>query len=156
MLCPASALDRRFDESYGGEDAVFSADAPGAGHPPRLRPGATPRLVTTTTATRFAKLRRQQARVASAAARVGTVQQEGMSKRISSRVPLHYFALLRLPVRFLPPARRGPAAPPPLVRLLPLMAVGEWTLGVYAVRYAVRPRRDLRRPARGRLPAKKL
>ena len=30
------------------------------------------------------------------------------------------------------------------VRLLPLMAVGEWTLGAYAVRYAVQPRPRLR------------
>jgi glycosyltransferase involved in cell wall biosynthesis len=140
MLVPR-ALDLRFDESYGGEDAVFSADALARG----IRLVFDPRYAALHDHDRdtFAKLRRQQARVAFAAARIGTVQQEGVSKRISSRVPLHYFALLRLPVIYRrldedPQLRRR------FVRLLPLMAVGEWTLGAYAVRYAVRPRPRLR------------
>jgi glycosyltransferase involved in cell wall biosynthesis len=140
MLVPR-ALDLRFDESYGGEDAVFSADALARG----IRLVFDPRYAALHDHDRdtFAKLRRQQSRTAFAAARVGAVQREGLSKRITSRVPLHYFALLRLPVIYRrldedPHLRRR------FVRLLPLMAVGEWTLGAYAVRYAVQPRPRLR------------
>ena len=140
MLVPRS-LDLRFDESYGGEDAVFSADALARG----IRLVFDPRYAALHDHDRdtFAKLRRQQARIAFAAARIGPVQREGLSKRITSRVPLHYFALLRLPVIYRrldedPQLRRR------FVRLLPLMAVGEWTLGAYAVRYALRPRPRLR------------
>jgi glycosyltransferase involved in cell wall biosynthesis len=140
MLVPR-ALDLRFDESYGGEDAVFSADALDRG----IRLVFDPRYAALHDHDRdtFAKLRRQQARVAFAAARIGPVQREGTRKRIASRVPLHYFALMRLPVIY----RRldeDPALRRRFVRLLPLMAVGEWTLGAYAVRYAVRPRPRLR------------
>jgi len=140
MLVPGS-LDLRFDESYGGEDAVFSADALARG----IRLVFDPRYAALHDHDRdtFAKLRRQQSRTAFSAARIGAVQREGVSKRITSRVPLHYFALLRLPVIYRrldehPQLRRH------FVRLLPLMAVGEWTLGAYAVRYAVRPRPRLR------------
>jgi glycosyltransferase involved in cell wall biosynthesis len=140
MLVPR-ALDLRFDESYGGEDAVFSADALARG----VRLVFDPRYAALHDHDRdtFAKLRRQQSRTAFAAARVGAVQREGLSKRVTSRVPLHYFALLRLPVIYRrldehPQLRRR------FVRLLPLMAVGEWTLGAYAVRYAVQPRPRLR------------
>jgi glycosyltransferase involved in cell wall biosynthesis len=140
MLVPR-ALDLRFDESYGGEDAVFSADALDRG----IRLVFDPRYAALHEHDRdtFAKLRRQQARVAFAAARIGPVQREGRRKRIASRVPLHYFALMRLPVIYRrldehPDLRRR------FVRLLPLMAVGEWTLGAYAVRYAIRPRPRLR------------
>ena len=134
-------LDVRFDESYGGEDAVFSADALARG----FRLVFDPRYAALHDHDRdtFAKLRRQQARVAFAAARIGPVQREGRRKRIASRVPLHYFALLRLPVIY----RRldeDPVLRRRFVRLLPLMAVGEWTLGAYAVRYALRPRPRLR------------
>jgi glycosyltransferase involved in cell wall biosynthesis len=140
MLVPRS-LDLRFDESYGGEDSVFCADALARG----IRLVFDPRYAALHDHDRdtFAKLRRQQARVAFAAARVGPVQREGLRKRIASRVPLHYFALLRLPVIYRrldehPQLRRR------FVRLLPLMALGEWTLGAYAVRYALRPRPRLR------------
>jgi hypothetical protein len=140
MLVPRS-LDLRFDESYGGEDAVFSADALARG----IRLVFDPRYAALHDHDRdtFAKLRRQQSRTAFAAARIGTVQREGVSKRFTSRVPLHYFALLRLPVIYRrldedPQLRRR------FVRLLPLMAVGEWTLGAYALRYALRPRPRLR------------
>jgi hypothetical protein len=140
MLVPRT-LDLRFDESYGGEDAVFSADALARG----IRLVFDPRYAALHDHDRdtFAKLCRQQSRTAFAAARVGAVQREGLSKRITSRVPLHYFALLRLPVIYRrldedPQLRRR------FVRLLPLMAVGEWTLGAYAVRYAVQPRPRLR------------
>jgi glycosyltransferase involved in cell wall biosynthesis len=140
MLVPRT-LDLRFDESYGGEDALFCADALDRG----LRLVFDPRYAALHEHDRdtFAKLRRQQARVAFAAARIGPVQREGRRKRIASRVPLHYFALLRLPVIYRrldehPQLRRR------FVRLLPLMAVGEWTLGAYALRYALRPRPRLR------------
>ena len=147
MLVPRT-LDLRFDESYGGEDAVFSADALARG----IRLVFDPRYAALHDHDRdtFAKLCRQQSRTAFAAARVGAVQREGLSKRITSRVPLHYFALLRLPVIYRrldedPQLRRR------FVRLLPLMAVGEWTLGAYAVRYAVRPAAAAR-PERRWLP----
>src|SRR6478752_2008975 len=140
MLVPRS-LELRFDPSYGGEDAVFSADALARG----IRLVFDPRYAALHDHDRdtFAKLRRQQSRTAFSAARIGAVQREGVSKRITSRVPLHYFALLRLPVIYRrldedPQLRRR------FVRLLPLMAVGEWTLGAYAVRYAIRPRPRLR------------
>ena len=53
-------------------------------------------------------------------------------------MPLHYFALLRLPVIY---RRLGtlPELRSRFVRLLPRMIVAEWTLGASALRYAVRP-----------------
>ena len=54
-----------------------------------------------------------------------------------SRVPVHYFVLLRLPAIYRrldsdPELRRR------FVSLLPRMAVAEWTLGFSALRYVVR------------------
>ena len=99
----------------------------------------------------FAKLRRQQARVAFAAARIGPVQREGMRKRIASRVPLHYFALLRLPGH-LPPAGRGPRAPPAL--RAPAAADGGGGVDARRLRRALRrpPAAAPARPGRRRLP----
>jgi glycosyltransferase involved in cell wall biosynthesis len=141
MAVPA-ALTVRFDESYGGEDAIFCLDALDAG----VRLVFDPRFTARHDHDRasFAALRRQQDRLAYGLARLGAVQRESPIKRVVSRVPLHYFALLRLPVLFNrldedPELRRR------FVRLLPLLAVAEWTLGLSALRYA-RRRPALRRP----------
>ena len=53
-------------------------------------------------------------------------------------MPLHYFALLRLPVVYRRVAD-DPFLRSRFVSLLPRLALAEWTLGVSAVRYAARP-----------------
>jgi glycosyltransferase involved in cell wall biosynthesis len=126
----------RWDESYGGEDGLFSADAIEAG----IQLVFDPRFHAYHDHAResFSSLRSQQDRLAFGLARIGSVQREGLHKRVLARVPLHYFALLRLPVIYrrlstLPELRSR------FVRLLPRMVVAEWALGASAVRYAVRP-----------------
>ena len=88
----------RWDESYGGEDGVFCADALAAGIPLVF----DPRFVARHDHGResFEDLRGQQRRLAYGLARLGPVQREGAHKRVLARVPIHYFALLRLPVIF--------------------------------------------------------
>ena len=134
MAVPAG-LAVRFDESYGGEDALFCLDAHTAG----ARLVFDPRYSAFHDHERasFAALRSQQDRLAYGLARLGAVQREGLSKRIVSRLPLHYFLLLRLPVLY----RRlddDAALRRRFVRLLPLLAVAEWSLGVSALRYVLR------------------
>jgi glycosyltransferase involved in cell wall biosynthesis len=126
----------RWDESYGGEDGLFSADAIAAGYElifdPRFHAYHDHARES------FSSLRSQQQRLAFGLARIGSVQREGLHKRVLARVPLHYFALLRLPVIY----RRLGALPDlraRFVRLLPRMVVAEWTLGASALRYAVDP-----------------
>jgi glycosyltransferase involved in cell wall biosynthesis len=128
----------RFDLSYGGEDGVLCADAHAAGIPivfdPRFH------AVHDDDRETFERLRRLQRRRAYALARLGPVQRETPRKRLTSALPIHYFALLRLPrifwrLRALPELRSR------FLRLLPLMIVAEWTLGASASRYV------LRRPA---------
>jgi glycosyltransferase involved in cell wall biosynthesis len=125
----------RWDESYGGEDGLFSADAIAGGIPlvfdPRFHAYHDHARES------FSSLRSQQERLAFGLARIGSVQREGVHKRILARVPLHYFALLRLPVIY---RRLGtlPELRSRFVRLLPRMIVAEWTLGASALRYAVR------------------
>jgi cellulose synthase/poly-beta-1,6-N-acetylglucosamine synthase-like glycosyltransferase len=125
----------RWDESYGGEDGLFSADAVEAG----IELVFDPRFHAYHDHAResFSSLRSQQDRLAFGLARIGSVQREGVHKRVLARLPLHYFALLRLPVIY----RRLEALPElrsRFVRLLPRMVVAEWTLGASALRYAVR------------------
>ena len=131
----------RWDESYGGEDGVFCADAVAAGIPLVF----DPRFVARHDHGResFGELRGQQRRLAYGLARLGPVQREGAHKRVLARVPIHYFALLRLPVIF---RRLGslPELRARFVHLLPRLVVAEWTLGASAARYALRPP-----PARG-------
>ena len=126
----------RWDESYGGEDGVFCADAIAAG----MQLVFDPRFHAHHDHGResFEDLRSQQRRLAYGLARLGPVQREGAHKRVLARVPIHYFALLRLPVIF----RRIRAIPELRARFvheLPRLVVAEWMLGASAVRYAVRP-----------------
>jgi glycosyltransferase involved in cell wall biosynthesis len=125
----------RWDESYGGEDGIFSAQALAAGY----RLVFDPRVVAHHDHQRatFRDLRRQQQRLAYGLSRIGAVQREGLHKRILARVPLHYFALVRLlfiwrRVRSEPELRR------PFLANLHRVALAEWTLGLDAIRYAVR------------------
>jgi glycosyltransferase involved in cell wall biosynthesis len=124
----------RFDSSYGGEDGVLCADAHAAGIPivfdPRFH------AVHDDDRETFDRLRRLQRRRAYALARLGPVQQETRRKRITSRFPIHYFALLRLPAIFWR-LRELPELRSRFVRLLPLMVVAEWTLGASASKYVL-------------------
>jgi glycosyltransferase involved in cell wall biosynthesis len=136
----------RFDSSYGGEDGVFSADALAAGYElvfdPRYHAFHDHARET------YGELRRQQQRLAYGLARIGSIQREGVHKRILARVPLHYFALVRL--LFI--SRRlsdEPELQTQFRRNLPRMIVAEWTLGMSALRYAIR-----RPPLRGTAEAK--
>ncbi len=131
----------RWDESYGGEDGIFCADALDAGidlvFDPRFHTAHHHEKES------FATLRRHQDRLAYSIARIAPVQREATRKRILPRVPLHYFALVRLPAIY----RRLGALPEyraRLIGLLPRMVIAEWTLGVFALRYALR-----RPPIRG-------
>ncbi|MGH3057564.1 MAG: hypothetical protein ACRDPP_04925, partial [Gaiellaceae bacterium] len=135
----------RWDESYGGEDGIFCVDALDAGidlvFDPRFH------TIHDHEKNSFASLRRQQDRLAYSIARIGPVQREARRKRILPHVPVHYFALVRLVAIYrrlqgLPDLRRQ------FVRELPRMVVAEWTLGVAALRYAVR-RPPLRGQSRG-------
>jgi glycosyltransferase involved in cell wall biosynthesis len=135
MAVPRTA-PLRWDESYGGEDGLFCADAIGAG----MRLVFDPRFEAKHDHGResFAELRRQQRRLAYGLARLGPVQREGVHKRVLARFPIQYFTLIRLPVIYrrlepLPDLRSR------FVRSLPRMVVAEWLLGVSAVHYAVRP-----------------
>ena len=134
LLVPRTA-PLRWDESYGGEDALFCADALAAG----LRLVFDPRFSAAHEHERrtFGDLRRQQRRLAYGLARAQPLEQDGV-KRTLRRVPVHYFALVRLPVVY-----RRIADDPRLrgrfLALLPRLALAEWTLGASAVRYAARP-----------------
>jgi len=129
------AAPLRWDESYGGEDGIFSADALAAGIPlvfdPRFHAFHDHSRET------FTDLRRQQQRLAYGLARVGRIQREGVHKRVLARLPLHYFALLRLPVIFRR-LRGEPELRARFVRYLPRLVLAEWTLGLSAIRYAIR------------------
>ena len=126
----------RWDESYGGEDGAFSADAAAAGYrlvfDPRFHAHHDHDRET------FADLRRQQRRMAYGIARTRRVLSEGRARDFFARVPVHHFALLRLPVIY----RRlnnEPALRSRFLHELPRLVVAEWTLGASAVRYAVAP-----------------
>jgi glycosyltransferase involved in cell wall biosynthesis len=133
MAIPSS-LTVRFDESYGGEDALFCLDALDAG----ARLVFDPRFTAFHDHERatFAALRRQQDRLAYGLARLGRVQKEGTAKRIASRIPLHYFLLLRLPVIY-GRLDQDAALRERFRSLLPRLALAEWTLGASALRYVL-------------------
>ena len=114
LLVPRDA-PLRWDESYGGEDALFCV-------PTRSRPACgssstrASRPRTSTSAETFGDLRRQQrrlvVRLARAPARSSSEPRHGVRSRAC---PLHYFALLRLPVVYRPDRRRpAPAGALPL------------------------------------------
>ncbi|HSE81415.1 MAG TPA: glycosyltransferase family 2 protein [Gaiellaceae bacterium] len=134
MAVPRSA-PLRWDPSYGGEDGIFCADALAAGmelvFDPRFQAFHDHDRST------FAALRGQQRRLAYGLARIGPVQREGLHKRVLSRVPVHYFALVRL-LPIYRRIRRSPELRSPFLRNLPRLAAAEWTLGASALRYALR------------------
>ena len=134
-LIVPSDVPLRWDESYGGEDALFCAEALGAG----LRLVFDPRFSAAHEHERrtFGDLRRQQRRLAYGLARAIPLEQSA-ARRTLRRVPLHYFTLVRLPVvyRRIADDRRLRAR---FLSLLPRLALAEWTLGASAVRYAARP-----------------
>jgi hypothetical protein len=131
----------RWDPSYGGEDGIFCADALAAG----LELVFDPRFHAFHDHDRstFGALRGQQRRLAYGLARIGPVQREGTRKRVLARVPVHYFALVRL-LPIYRRIRRSPELRGPFVRNVPRLVAAEWTLGASALRYAVR-----RPPLRG-------
>ena len=110
------ALPVRFSASYGGEDCVFCADALQAGvalvFDPRFH------AVHDHDRKTFADVRNQQRRLAFGLARCGAVQQEGLHKRVLSRIP---DSLLRSrPARAdLPADPRRPGSPSALPPLSP-------------------------------------
>jgi glycosyltransferase involved in cell wall biosynthesis len=126
----------RWDESYGGEDGVFCADARRAGYElvfdPRFHAHHDHDRET------WRDLRRQQRRMAYGIVRTRRVVDEGLLRRFFARVPLHHFALLRLPVIY---RRLGsqPELRRRFLRYLPRLVVAEWALGVSATRYALSP-----------------
>jgi mycofactocin glycosyltransferase len=125
----------RWDESYGGEDGVFSAEAIAAGY----RLVFDPRFHAYHDHQResFRDLRRQQRRLAYGLARIGSIQREGLHKRILARAPVHYFALVRLLFIFRR-VRAHPGLLRPFLANLHRLVLAEWTLGLDALRYAVR------------------
>jgi len=125
----------RFDASYGGEDGVLCADACAAGIPIVFDPRFY--AIHDDDRETFTRLRRLQSRRAYALARLGPVQREATRKRLFSRVPIHYFTLLRLP-RIYGRVRRHGELRGRFLRLLPLMVVAEWTLGASATKHVLR------------------
>jgi glycosyltransferase involved in cell wall biosynthesis len=125
----------RWAEDFGGEDGIFAADALHAG----LTLVFDPRFHAVHDEYRetFGDVRRWQRRFAYGKARCGPLQSEGSYKRLLSRVPLHYFALVRLPVIYRR-LRTDPELRSKFVRYLPQMVIAEWALGVSALRFAVR------------------
>jgi hypothetical protein len=125
----------RWDESYGGEDGIFSAQALQAGY----RLVFDPRFVAHHDHQRatYRDLRRQQRRLAYGLSRIGAIQREGLHKRVLARVPLHYFALVRL-VFIFRRIRDDEQLRRPFLANLHRLALAEWTLGFDALRYAFR------------------
>jgi cellulose synthase/poly-beta-1,6-N-acetylglucosamine synthase-like glycosyltransferase len=132
LLVPRTA-SLRWDESYGGEDALFSAAACDAG----IRLVFDPRFTAQHEHERetFADLRRQQRRLAYGLARA--IPLAHGARGLTRRFPAHYFLLLRLPVVFSRVAG-DPRLRRRFLSVLPLLAVAEWTLGASAFRYSLR------------------
>jgi glycosyltransferase involved in cell wall biosynthesis len=134
LAVPRSA-PLRWAEDFGGEDGVFAADA--------LRAGLTlvfdPRFHAVHNEYRdtFADVRRWQRRFSYGKARCGPLESEGPYKRLLSRAPIHYFALVRLPVIYRR-LRHEPELRSTFIRYLPHMVVAEWALGMSAMRFVVR------------------
>ena len=122
-LCEAQADEREVGDREGEHRAERVDGAEEVGH------GVDAEL---------AQIRRQQDRLAYSMARIGPVQREALRKRILARVPVHYFALVRL-VAIHRRLRTLPELHVRLVRVLPRLVVAEWTLGASATRYALFP-----------------
>jgi glycosyltransferase involved in cell wall biosynthesis len=125
----------RWHESYGGEDGLFSVDALAAGY--RLVFDPRFHAVHDHRRENLADLRRQQRRFVYGFARGRRLLDEPLYRRLSPRFPLHYFALLRLPVIY-GRVRSDPRLRLRFLRLLPWLVVGEWLLGLSALRYVFR------------------
>jgi len=138
MAVPRNA-PLRWDESYGGEDALFCAAARKAG----LRLVFDPRLVAAHDKGRetFGALREQQQRLAYGLARAAREGLLSRQRRLLVRVPFQYFALLRLPGIYRRVADDAELRAR-FLSVLPHFALAEWTLGASAVRYALRPPRE--------------
>jgi hypothetical protein len=138
---PEGSCPVRWDTTFGGEDGLAAVDAPHA-----AASSFRPRYFAVHEEYRetFAQLRAWQRRLAYGMARCGPVQREGAYKRLLSRVPVHYFALLRLP-RMYARLRETDELRARFVRLLPWLVIAEWSLGIAALRYSV-PRPPLRTP----------
>jgi glycosyltransferase involved in cell wall biosynthesis len=130
-----------WDESYGGEDAFFSADARDAGVPRVFDPRVL--AVHEHTRATFAELRSQQRRLAWGLARAARAGILSPRRSLLVRFPIQYFLLLRLP-RIYRRLDDEPELRRRFLRLLPRLVIAEWTLGASAVHYALRPP-----PARG-------
>lgn len=134
MVVPRD-LDLRFPESYGAEDGLFCAAAVEAGIPlvfdPRFH------SIHDDHRESYSQLRALQRRRAFALSLLGPIQREATRKRILSRVPIHYFMLLRVPAIF-SRIRHVRELRSAFVRLLPLIVLAEWTLGASATKYAFR------------------
>lgn len=134
MAVPAD-VDVTWDESYGGEDAFFCADAVAAGR----RIVFDPRLVAEHDHRResFGALRSQQRRIAFGLARAAGAGILTGATALLVRFPIHYFLLLRLPAIYRRVSRDS-ALRARFVALLPRLVLAEWMLGVSAVRYTFR------------------
>jgi len=83
-------------------------------------------------------MRRQQRRVVYGLARGRhELAGEPFYRRLSPRFPLHYFALLRLPIIYRR-VRSDQQLRERFLRLLPWLIVGEWMYGISASRYVLR------------------
>jgi glycosyltransferase involved in cell wall biosynthesis len=125
----------RWDESYGGEDALFCVRALEEGYELIFDPRFS--ALHDHGRASFPALRSQQRRLAYGLARWGRVSPEGTVRRIAARLPLHFFALVRL-VSIWRRVRGTSALRRQFIRHLPLLVVAEWTLGASALRYAAR------------------
>jgi glycosyltransferase involved in cell wall biosynthesis len=143
MLVPRD-LPVRWDTTFGGEDGLFAADVLATGRElvfdPRFH------AVHAEYRDTFEQLRAWQRRLAYGMARCAPVHREGLYKRVLWRVPVHYFALLRLP-RMYARLTANAELRRRFVRLLPWLVVAEWSLGLAALRYTLR-RPPLRASAR--------
>jgi len=131
-LAVPRALSLRFDELFGGEDGLFSADAVANGV--ELVFDSRFAAVHDEYRETFAAVRAWHRRLAFGMARCGAVQAEGLRKRVLTRVPLHYFVLARLPLMYRR-LRTDDELRRRFVRLLPYLIVAEWALGLSALRY---------------------
>ena len=85
----------------------------------------------------FKAVRGWQRRFTYGKARCGPLQSEGLFKQLLSRIPLHYFVLIRLPVIYRR-LRNDPELRWKFFRYLPQLVVAEWAMGLSALRFVLR------------------